>query len=175
MKRLRWTLSIGLACAALAGCEKSSETQKREADKSAAEADKKQAQALSEADQKMREAREKAESDQSDLHAAVVREKADYRAKIHTALDKIDNDLADLKLDPKKVQRGDRSKDVTLYGARPKDEYEKLESTLLRRDRLMDDADAIDKTIDHDWPSFKERIDRDLEGKEKPLVKPGRT
>jgi hypothetical protein len=29
--------------------------------------------------------------------------------------------------------------------------------------------------MDRDWPAFKERIDRDLEGKEKPVVKPGRT
>jgi len=175
MKRLGWTLSIGLACAALAGCEKSSETQKREADKAAAEADKTQSQAVSEADQKTREAREKAESAEGDLHTAVIREKADYRGKIHTALDKIDVDLADLKLDPKMIRRGDRSKDATLYGARPTKDYEKIESMLLRRDALMDDVDAIDRTLDADWPAFKERIDRDLEGKNKPVVKPGRT
>lgn len=175
MNRLQLALGAGIACVALAGCQKSSESQKREADKAVAEADKKQAQAVSEADQKTREARETAEIGQSDLHATVVREKADYRAKIHTALDKIDTDLSDLKLDPKKVQRGNRTKDVTLYGARPTSEYHKLESILLRRDKLMDDADEIDRTIDHDWPSFKARIDRDLEGKEKPLLKPGRT
>ncbi len=49
-----------------------------------------------------------------------------------------------------------------------------IETTLVRRDRLMDLTDEIDKTMDPDWPSLKQRIDRELKDVDKPL-KPGRT
>jgi hypothetical protein len=46
---------------------------------------------------------------------------------------------------------------------------------VVRRDRLMDLTDELDKTIDHDWPTFKVRIDRELKEDHGKALKPGRT
>ena len=176
LRSLRWMLGIGLACAALMGCEKSAEQQMREAEKASAEADKKTAQAANEANQQSREARDKAERELGDVHAAVIREKSDYRSKLHDALDEVDKDLADKQVDVKQLKRGDRSNDQLLYGKdRSVKDYDALEGLILRRDRLMNLNDQIDSTIDHDWPSYKARLDRELESKDKPVQKPGRT
>lgn len=176
MRSLRWTMGIGIACAALLACEKSSEQQKREADKAVAEAQEKASQATSEAEQKTRDAREKADREREELHATVLREKSDYRAKIRDAIGRIEKDLTDEKVDLGALPRGDRSKDKALLGKEHAKTFEKIESQLARRDRLMDDSDKIDSTIEHDWSALKDRIDRDLEGKEaEPARKPGRT
>jgi len=174
MRTASWAISALILGASLLGCEKSSETQKQESDKATSEADKKQTQATTEADKNAREAREKADRERDDLHATVIREKVEYRAKLHEALDRMDKDLADQKVDVKNVKRGDRSQDAKLFGGRPAKDYSSIEAILVRRDRLMDLTDEIDKAIDHDWPSLKERVDLELKDRAKPL-KPGRT
>jgi len=174
MRTLQWALSAGLACAALIGCEKSSETQRKEADQASLEADKKKVEATNEADQQTREAREKVDRERDDLHATVMREKADYRTKVHDALGKLDKDLTDLKIDATQVKRGDRSGDRKLFVNRSQADFDKIERILIRRDGLMEVSNQIDRAIDHDWPALKQRIDRELEDKDKP-VKPGKT
>jgi hypothetical protein len=166
-------VSAALVCTALLGCEKSSETQKAEAERAAAEANKKQAEATNEAAQKTREAQEKVEKERGDLHETVVREKSDYHAKIQHALTDIDKSLADRKIDVTQIHRGDRTMDRTMYGSLPAKDFDAVEATLIRRDRLLDYNDKIDKTMDSDWPSLKRTIDAELETKG--MVKPGRT
>ena len=173
MKTLQWTLGAALACAALLGCEKSSETQKREAERSAAEADKRQAEATNEANKKTREAQEKVESERGDLHETVMREKSDYRTKIQRAIGDLEKDLADRKIDVTQIHRGDRTMDRTMYGAMPAKDFDAVEATIIRRDRLLDYGDTIDKTLDNDWPALKRTLDNELETKGR--VKPGRT
>lgn len=178
MKTLQWAVGAALACAVLLGCEKSSETQKREAERSAVEADnkKKQAEATNETDKKAREAREaqeKADKKRGDLHATVVREKADYHAKLQRAIGDLEQGLSDLKIDVTQIRRGDRTKDQTMYGALSAKELDAVEALLIRRDRLMDHRDKIDATLDSDWPAFKRDIDNELETKG--MVRPGRT
>jgi hypothetical protein len=167
-------LSALVVCGSLVGCERSSESEKREADKAAAEAEKKQTQVVNEADQNAREAREKVERERGDLHAAVLREKVEYRSKLHDALDRIDKDLAERKIDVKQIKRGDRSKDATMLGTRPAKDQTDIQALLNQRDRVMDLTDEIDKTSDQDWPNAKQRIDRELKDQPKP-GKPGRT
>jgi hypothetical protein len=166
MRTVSWAMSALLVCASLVGCEKSAEKQRNEAEKAAAEVEKKPGPVGT-------EARDKADRERDELHATVVREKVEYRAKLHEALDRIDKDLTDQKVDVKQVKRGDRSKDATLLGSRPAKEQGVIQAQLLRRDRLMDLTDGIDKTIDHDWPEFKERVDRELKEGDKG-AKPGR-
>jgi len=173
MRTLRWATSAVLVGASLVGCEKSSETQKSEADKAAVEAEKKQTQAASEADKSAREARETVDRERADLHATVAREKVEYRAKLHDALGRMDKDLTDQKVDVKQLGRGDRSKDATLLGHRSAKDSAAIGAILVRRDRLMDLTDEIDKTIDHDWADFKQRVDRELKEGDK-ARKPGR-
>lgn len=173
MRTLQWTVGAALACASLLGCEKSSETQKREAERAAAEADKKQAQAANEADKTTREAREKANEERGDLHTIVMREKSDYHAKIQGAVSELEKELSDRKIDVTQIHRGDRTKDRTMYGALPAKDFDAVESAIIRRDRLMDYGDKIDSTLDNDWPSLKRTIDAELETKGQ--LKPGRT
>jgi hypothetical protein len=167
-------LGVALVSVSLGGCEKSSDTHKREAEKAAAEANTKQAEATREAEQKAREARTKADNERSEFHAAVARERVEYRAKIHDALDGVDQKLRDYKVDLKTIRRGDRSKDISLYGTRPTGEFNDLEKVLVRRDRLMDDDDQIDRVLDSDWPEFKKDIDRELAPEKPPTTTPGR-
>jgi hypothetical protein len=173
-KTLRWATLVGLGAVTVLGCQKSSEDQRREADKAAAEAEKKAAEATNtEGDQKARDAREKAEKERDELHATIAREKSDYRVKINDAIDKDDKDLADLKIDTRQVKRGDRTQDRALFAKnRSAKEYDKIEATLMRRDRLMDLNDQIDKASDRDWTTVKGQIDKEL--KEKPEHRPGR-
>jgi hypothetical protein len=173
MKTLQWTMGAALACAALLGCEKSSETQKREADRAVAEADKKQAEATNEADKTTREAKEKADKERGDLHESVVREKSDYHAKIQRAIGDVEKDLSDHKIDVTQIHRGDRAKDRTMYGAMPAKDFDAVEVLIIRRDRLMDYGDKIDSALDNDWPTLKRAIDKELETKG--MLKPGRT
>lgn len=174
MKTRQWTLGAALACAALIGCEKSSETQQREADRAAAEADKLKAEGASEADSKeLREAQEKADKERGELHDRVVREKSDYHARIQRAIADVETDLADHKVDVTQIRRGDRSKDQKTYGAVPAKDFDAVEALLIRRDRLLDHADKIDSTLDNDWPALKRDIESELEAKGR--VKPGRT
>ena len=176
MRTGAWAIGALIVCSSLVGGEKSSETQKREADKASTEADKKQTQVTTEADKSAREGREKADRERDDLHATVVREKVEYRAKLHDALGRVEKDLADHKVDVKHAKRADRSKHKTLIGNRPEAERTIIETMLVRRDRLMEMTDAIDKTIDHDWPNFKERVDHELKDNDHEKAgKPGRT
>lgn len=168
MRTVSWALSALLVSAAVAGCEKSAETQKAEAERAAMEAEKKTTEAAKEAEQKAREARESVDKDRSELHATVMREKVDYRSKLNDALDRIDKDLMDHKVDVKQVKRGDRSKDASLLGNRPAKESAAIQASLTQRDRVMDLTDEIDKTNDQDWPSLKQRIDRELQ-EDKPI------
>lgn len=173
MRTVGWVMSAFIVGTSLVGCEKSSET-KREAEKATAEAEKKAAEGTGEADKSAREASEKADRERDDVHATVVREKVEYRAKLHDALGRIEKDLTSQKVDVKAVKRGDRSKDGALIGNRSASDRAAIETMLVRRDRLMDMTDEIDMAIDHDWPSFKERVDRELKDQEKG-TKPGRT
>lgn len=173
MRTPQWTLGAALACVALLGCEKSSETQKREAERSAAEADKRQAEATNEADKKTRAAEEKSDKERGELHETVTREKADYHAKIQRAIGDLEKTLSDHKIDVTQIQRGDRTKDRTMYGAMPAKDFDEVEATIIRRDRLMDYRDKIDPTLDNDWPALKRTIDTELETKGR--LKPGRT
>lgn len=161
MKPLQWMMSIGVACTTLAACQKSSEMEKREAERAAAEADKKQAEAKNETDKK-----------RGDLHEAVVKEKADYHSKIQRAVADLEKDLADHKIDVTQIHRGDRTKDRTMYGAVPAKDFDAIESMLIRRDRLLDYNDKIDATNDNDWPAQKQAIDRELDTKGR--LRPGR-
>jgi maltose-binding protein MalE len=173
MRTASWAMAAVLAIAPLVGCEKSSETMKGQSEKANTEAEKKTTQAASQADQTAREAREKAERERNDLHATVMREKVDYRAKLHEAIDQNEKQLADQKVDVKQVKRGDRSKDAALLGTRPAPEAAQIKITIERRDRLMDLTDEIDKTQDQDWPALKRRIERELKDLVKPF-RPGR-
>lgn len=173
MKTRQWGLGATLALATLVGCEKSSETQKREAERAAAEADERKAQASNEADRTARAAKEKLDEERGDLHTAVVREKSEYHAKIQRAVGDLEKDLADHKIDVSQVHRGDRTKDRTMYGSLPAKDFDTIEATLIRRDRLLDYADKIDPTMDNDWPALKRAIDNELETRAR--MKPGRT
>ena len=172
MRTLQWTLCATLACTALLGCEKSSETQKREAEQAAAQADKKQAEAANEANKKSREAKENADKERGDLHETVVREKADYHTKIQRVVGDLDKDLSDRKIDVTQIHRGDRTKDRTMYGTMPAKDFDAVEAMLIRRDRLLDFKDRIDSTMDNDWPALKRTIDNELQTKA--FVRPGR-
>jgi len=174
MRTVSWAMSALVVCASLVGCDRSSESQKREADKATAEADKKQAEVTSDTDKNAREAKENADRERNDFHATVMREKVEYRAKLHDALDRMDKDLVDHKVDVKQIKRGDRGKDSTLLAGIPAKDQSAMQTILVHRDRLMDLTDEIDKTMDTDWPNFKSRVDRELKDRDKPL-KPGRT
>jgi ribosomal protein S17 len=169
----QWTVGVALACTTLLGCEKSSEQQQREATRAAAEADKKQAQATNEADKKMREARGEVDKERGDLHETVTREKADYHAKIQKTIGDLEKDLSAHKIDVTQIHRGDRTKDRTMYGSMPAKDFDTVEATIIRRDRLLDYNDKIDATLDNDWPALKRTIDAELGAKG--MLKPGRT
>ena len=122
------------------------------------------------ASHKNREAEQKAAEERREMLTAVAREKTDYMDRLHKELDTIDKDLAELRFEPALTGKDGGH----VFGNRPQKEIDKIQKLVTRRDLLRYDLDAIGRVVDHEWPTLKTRIDRDL-GKDQPLVRPPRT
>jgi len=157
MKHSLW-LAVALSAVTAVGCSKSADTERREAEKAAAQADQKAMEAESEAAKKVRAADQKATEETMDFLTAVTREKGEMTGKIQDQLEKIEKRLGELKVDVKETAMKDGK---YVYDHQSKDVAE-IERLLARRANLRADFDAIKTTIPHDWPALKAKIDRDL-------------
>jgi hypothetical protein len=125
-------------------CKKSSETERREAER-----------ATRHADEKTREADQTAAEKQNEYLASVRREQIDLRGRVQSEIDDVDKKLLDLKVDV--------TKDASI-DTHSKD-YNKIQELLQKRRRLEGDMQRIDRSDDRTWEQTKTEIEHDLSAK----------
>jgi hypothetical protein len=134
-------VALGLAVAACtSGCKKSSETERKEADK-----------ATVEARGDTNEAQTAAIDEQNDYLAAVRREQLELRGKVQQEIDDIDEKLLALKVNGKDATVDPHAKDA-----------KKISALLERRTRFEADVGRIERSDERGWDQTKAEIEHDL-------------
>jgi hypothetical protein len=149
MRRSVRSTLVTVAAALLAhGCSKTSEHERREAERATSEAEQRASEtsltsATLEGADDAREAEDAALRERADMMAAVRREQLAYRATIREALDALDADLS-----------AEEGRDVGGRHGDPR---------VARREALKEDLLALDASTGQDWATLKARIDRHLD------------
>lgn len=164
--QLTWAMLGMFAVVSIgAGCEKSSERERRETERAIAEASKATTKADEQATKKTQRAEQRVAQQATEFLAAVSREKADATYDLHVALDKVDKQLAELDVEVKQ--------DGTVSYDRGSKKAPEIERLVNRRDALRADLDLLETAAPHEWPALKSRIRRDIDNQSaKPTVAP---
>lgn len=154
-------VSVVVTALSAGACRKSSEEQRREAQKATAEAEEQASQVSqttitnaeigasdgpraderrAEAQEEAREAHDRALREHAEAITSARNEQLEYRGKLQSALDRLD------------VKRRETKKRGQVH----------LKALDAKRDVLKHDLDALDRTADSEWASLKAKIDRDL-------------
>jgi hypothetical protein len=137
-------LASALVLSAFA-CRKSAETERGEAERAAARAE-----------EKRTTMNKEAIDERNDWLAAVRREQLDLRGELQEEIDRIDKELANLRVD--------LHADGT-YAMDPKDRAKnqaKVDDLLQRRKVLAGHVDAVETSDANGWEALKTRVEKDL-------------
>jgi hypothetical protein len=146
-RSVRHTLVAVAAALSAHGCSKTTEQERREAERATSEAEQRASEtsltsATLEGADEAREAEDDALRERADMMAAVRREQLTYRATIREALDALDADLS--------------AEEGGGVGGRG-------DPRVARREALKEDLLALDASTGQDWATLKARIDRHLD------------
>lgn len=142
MNTTKLMLAVAITVATV-GCQKSAETERKEA-----------AEAAERAQEKSAKAHNEAVDERNDYLAAVRREQIDFRERIHDELDDIDRRLTDYRVD---IGRDG----IVRYDEKRADAA-KVKELVDRRVLLRTDLDALESSTDKDWETVKAKLDADL-------------
>ena len=158
-RTLMAALFLGATLGAGAGCDKSAQRQRQEADEAVAKADKKVGDADAdarkarlEADKKIAEARKEAADELNSAQRKLVDERADFRTDVHKRVAAIDKKIEDLK-----------AQSVRTSG-RVKDDIDRtLADAVARRSAVEGEMRAFEASTDREVKSLSSHLDDELD------------
>ncbi len=154
MNKKMIVLALGaVATVCTAACNKSSDTERKEADKAEVRAE-----------EKTTEVRKEAAQERNEYLTTVRREQLDLRGRLQGEIDDIDKKLLDLKVDMRKDGGA-------LFDSKSKD-AKRIQELIARRERLVADANLVDRADERGWDETKATVEKDLKDKS---VLPGKT
>jgi hypothetical protein len=136
-------VTLAIAAVSTAGCRKSSERERREAERAAERVEEK-------SDKAVREAIEET----NDYLAAVRREQLDLRGRLQDEIDWIDKKLLGLKVE---------LREDGTYAVDPNAKEADKINQLVRRRQLLDaDVRAVEESDPRNWTMVKTRVEKDI-------------